>query len=120
MYAAKLRKPKWVLRSELDRFARHEDRSLSVENSRNARIKMEDPFTRAPHLKTVFSHIRDTDIAKYIVGSSYLSKDQLDQKARIGVHPDIASMKLFMDEVLLEAGPPHIELTEALKDEAIA
>jgi hypothetical protein len=120
VYASKLRKPKWVLRTEHDRFERHEDPLCSVENSRNARIKMEDPFTRAPHLKTVFSHIRDTDIAKYIVGSSYLSKDQLDLKTRIGIHPAIQSQKLFMDEVLLEAGPEFIEVTEALKDEAIA
>ena len=39
---------------------------------------MEDPFLRAPHLKTVFSHIKDSDIAKFIVASSYLSKDLLD------------------------------------------
>jgi hypothetical protein len=91
VYAAKLRKPKWVLRSEFDRFSRHEDRSLSEQNSRNARIKMEDPFIRAPHLKTVFSHIKDSDIAKYIVGSSYLSKDHLDQITIIGMHPDLES-----------------------------
>jgi hypothetical protein len=52
---------------------------------------MEDPFIRAPHLKTVFSHIKDSDIAKYIVGSSYLSKDHLDQITIIGMHPDLES-----------------------------
>lgn len=72
---------------------------------------MEDPFSRAPHLKTVFSHIRDSDIAKYIVGSSYLSKDQLDEVTKIGIHPDIKSQKLFMNEVALAVGPIQIEMT---------
>ena len=81
---------------------------------------MEDPFNRAPHLKTVFSHIRDSDIAKYIVGSSYLSKDQLDEKTTVGMHPGIRSQKLFMDEVALDTGPLQIEVTERLCREAIA
>ena len=51
---------------------------LLQENSRNARIKMEDPFTRNPNEKKVFNHIKEQDIAKYIVGSSYLGKEKLD------------------------------------------
>ena len=52
---------------------------------------MEDPFTRAPHEKYVFTHIRDSDIAKYIVGSSYLGKEKLDLLTEIGMHHRFSS-----------------------------
>lgn len=55
-----------------------EDRSQSKENTRNSRIRMEDPFLRAPHLNTVFSHIKDNEVAKYIIGVSYLEKAAME------------------------------------------
>lgn len=52
---------------------------MAGENSRNNRIRMEDPFSREPENTKVFTHIRDIEVAKYIMGSSYLEKDELDE-----------------------------------------
>mmetsp|Transcript_13258 Transcript_13258/g.20739 ORF Transcript_13258/g.20739 Transcript_13258/m.20739 type:complete len:272 (-) Transcript_13258:3293-4108(-) len=113
-YESKHRKPKWVMQAEYDRFMKFEDRSLSQENSRNNRIRMEDPFQRVPHLNTVFSHIKDREIAKYIISSSYLEKGNLDMLSEIIMHPDIRSFKLFMDEMRMVMGVPKIDITENL------
>jgi len=91
IYEEKHRKPKWVTKNELGRFNKHIDETLSVENSRNNRIRMEDPFIRKVNDKYVFTHIQDTDIAKYIIGQSYLSKRVLNTKDVIGIHPDLLS-----------------------------
>ena len=68
IYPTKYRKPKWVAKIEQNRFFNAKDDSLDVENSRNNRIKMEDPFLRRPHDNSVFTHIEDLDICKFIVG----------------------------------------------------
>ena len=52
---------------------------------------MEDPFTRAPDERYVFTHIKESDIAKYIVGSSYLGKEKLDLLTKIGMHHKLSS-----------------------------
>jgi len=74
---------------------------------------MEDPFLRAPHLNTVFSHIKDAEVAKYIIGVSYLEKATLDHHSRIGMQPDIACLRIFMKEMILDAGQPKIDLADA-------
>lgn len=68
-----------MLQSEYDRFMKFEDCAMAGENSRNNRIRMEDPFSREPENTKVFTHIRDIEVAKYIMGSSYLEKDELDE-----------------------------------------
>ena len=44
-YPPKYKKPKWVLRSEYERFNKFENHDLSHENSRNNRLKVNNPFT---------------------------------------------------------------------------
>ena len=69
---------------------------------------MEDPFTRAPDERHVFSHIKESDIAKYIVGSSYLGKEKLDLLTQIGMHHKLSSQKHFITEVILDTGLPKV------------
>lgn len=73
---------------------------------------MEDPFTRKPEERHVFSHIKEQDIAKYIVGSSYLGKEKLDLVSIIGMHYKFSSYEHFITEMYLETGLPKVELTE--------
>ena len=75
---------------------------------------MEDPFARAPHEKHVFNHIKESDIAKYIVGSSYLGKEKLDLISQIGMHHKLGSQKHFLTEMILDTGLPKVEMTESL------
>ena len=75
---------------------------------------MEDPFARAPHEKHVFNHIKESDIAKYIVGSSYLGKEKLDLISQIGMHHKLGSQKHFLTEMILDTGLPKVEMTESV------
>lgn len=77
IYEPKHRKPKWVLKSEHLRFQKYEDPNLTISNSRNNRIRMEDPFIRRTDDKYVFTHITDNEIAKYMIAVGYLEKDFL-------------------------------------------
>ena len=95
VYEAKHRKPKWVKPSELERFKKFEDHGLSQENSRNNRIRMEDPFAREPDNKYVFNHIQSHEICKYIMGVQYLEKDVLDDGRVVKIHPELATLRLF-------------------------
>ena len=85
VYQAKFRKPKFVLSTELERFNRFENKRSSQDNSRNNRIRMEDPLSRNPGEKYIFPHIQDFEISKFIVSSSYLEKDKLDMETTIGM-----------------------------------
>lgn len=67
----------------------------------------------------MFTHIKDTDIAKFIVGSSYLGKEKLDLLSYIGMHPDLNSQKLFIKEMMLDAGIPYMIITQQLAQDAI-
>ena len=73
-YDAKHRKPKWCKKSELDRFNRFEDAAFHDENTKNGRVRIEDPFARQPSNNKVFDHITDIEIAKYMAGLIYLDK----------------------------------------------
>tara|TARA_B110000305_G_scaffold182525_1_gene202653 strand:+ start:498 stop:770 length:273 start_codon:yes stop_codon:yes gene_type:complete len=75
---------------------------MAGENSRNNRIRMEDPFTREPENTKVFTHIRDIEVAKYIMGSSYLEKDELDDFTVIGIPKQLGTFRLFMQELVLD------------------
>jgi len=57
-----------VSKAELERYNRNKDDSLSIENSRNNRIKMEDPFMRKTDEKHIFPSMNETDISKFIIG----------------------------------------------------
>ena len=98
--------------AEYERFMKYEDRSQSMENSRNARIRMEDPFLREPQTNTVFSHIKDAEVAKYIIGVSYLEKSVLDHDWRVGIQPDLSCLRIFMKEMLIDIAEPKLEYTE--------
>ena len=76
---------------------------MAGENSRNNRIRMEDPFSREPENDKVFTHIRDIEIAKYIMGSSYLEKDELDEFTVIGIPKRVGDFRLFMQELVLDS-----------------
>lgn len=76
--ASQYRKPKWVANSELERFNKFEDQSLSQEHARNARVRIEDPFARRPESNTVFDHIEEAEISKYIASQAYLEKSGLN------------------------------------------
>jgi hypothetical protein len=80
---------------------------------------MEDPFQRAPQDKHVFTHIKDTDIAKFIVGSSYLGKEKLDLLSTIGIHTELATQKLFFNEMVLIKNIPKMVITRQLNQDAI-
>jgi hypothetical protein len=73
---------------------------------------MEDPFLREPRINTVFSHIKDVEIAKFIIGVSYLEKASLDQVSVVGIDENIASLRIFMKEMILDAGDPKIEFID--------
>lgn len=75
---------------------------------------MEDPFMRKTDEKHIFPSMNETDISKFIIGQSYLSKRMLDYSEQIGIHPEILSNKLFQNEYLRDVGEPKIELTEAI------
>ena len=120
VYEAKHRRPKWVPQTEYERFMRFEDRSLSKENTRNSRIRMEDPFSRCPHLDTVFSHIKDTEVAKYIIGVSYLEKAELDRRSKIGIRPELQTLQLFATEMSWDYGQTKIGFTAESVREVIA
>jgi hypothetical protein len=120
IYESKHRKPKWVLQSEYQRFQRNEDQTLSQCNSRNNRIRMEDPFIRRLDDRYVFTHIQDIEIAKYMVAVAYLEKDALSYRQVIGVHPYIANFELLIDEMIETLGDPKIEYTMRLNQEQIA
>jgi hypothetical protein len=66
----------------------------------------------------LFPDIKDTDIAKYIVGSSYLGKEDLDLKSIVGIHQDIQSQKVFVKEMMMDVGWPQIKITEHLAHES--
>lgn len=119
IYDSKHRKPKWVLQTEYQRFQKNEDQTLSQCNSRNNRIRMEDPFIRRPDDKYVFTHIQDFEIAKYMVAVAYLEKDALSRREEIGVHPHISCFQLLVDEMVQTVGDPKIEYTTRLNKEQI-
>ena len=119
IYESKHRKPKWVLQSEYQRFQRNEDQTLSQCNSRNNRIRMEDPFIRRPDDKYVFTHIQDFEIAKYMVAVAYLEKDVLSYREEIGVHPYISCFQLLVDEMIQTVGDPKIAYTTRLNRQQI-
>ena len=120
VYEAKHRRPKWVPQTEYERFMRFEDRSLSKENTRNSRIRMEDPFSRSPEINTVFSHIKDTEVAKYIIGVSYLEKAHMDRRSKIGIRPELQTLQLFATEMALDYGQTKIGFTAESVREGIA
>lgn len=76
-YDPKHRKPKWVGNAELERFQKHEDKALSQEHTRNARIRIEDPFSRRPESNTIWDHIQAAEISAYIASQAYLEKLEL-------------------------------------------
>ena len=79
---------------------------MSQSNSRNNRIRMEDPFIRRLDDRHVFTHITDIEIAKYMVAVAYLEKDVLSYAQEIGVHPYIGSFEVFVEEMKLTLGGP--------------
>lgn len=87
IYEEKHRRPKWVTKNELKQFQSTPEDILSFENSRNNRIKMEDPFSRMPKENKVFPHINSDDVSKFIVGQSYLAKRPIDKETTTGMHP---------------------------------
>lgn len=119
-YEGRHRKPKWVQPQELERFRRHEDRSLGHGNSRNSRIRIEDPFLRRPDANTIFDHISAPEISKYVIGSSYLEKSQLDHEARMETAPRLLDHSLLYDELLRGHREPLLVLTTGLLDDAVA
>jgi hypothetical protein len=88
-----------------------------MSNSRNNRIRMEDPFIRRPFDKQVFSHISDMEIAKYMVAVGYLEKDVLSYAEEIGIHPYIGSFNIFIEEMKLTFGGPKERYTDRLRRE---
>lgn len=77
-YNKKHRKPKWVTKSELERFNQFENTAFAFENSNDGRIIIENPFIRQPENNRVWSHISEDEVTKYVSTMSYLDRCHLD------------------------------------------
>jgi len=118
-YESKHRKPKWVDNAELERFRKCEleDPNFSPEQSRNNKIRIEDPFVRHPGSNKVFDHISDLDIAKYIIGTAYLEKVKMAEDAVIPTEPSMIDLSLFFNEMITPLDPQILLGGEFVKKE---
>ena len=93
------------------------DRTFNFENSSNGRIRMENPFLRNLNEKKVFPMINASEISKFIKSQLYLETRLIDSDAKVGLHPEIESSKLFMQELLCGVKKPKVKLTNLLNSE---
>lgn len=117
LYHAMYRKPKWVVPKELERYNAHaaEEEPTTFQQRDKGRILMENPFTRRPGDQRVFSHIRDFEIAKFVLGQSYLAYTNLDYSTCTGIHSHLNSFQLFLNEIWWTAYPEKVKLSERLQ-----
>jgi hypothetical protein len=80
-YDGKYRKPKWVKENESERVINfYQDGEFAHLNSRNNRVIIENPFNRRKGSNTIWDHIHESDVGKYMIGVSYLEKFPIEAK----------------------------------------